>query len=85
MKSDIFIDKHPSAWYNCNGSCFDTTRKTLTRWRLLSLWRKRNVFYLPQFAEGGDAMDYITWSDLVQIALLVFTIISCFFDKSKKD
>jgi hypothetical protein len=29
-------------------------------------------------------MDYITWNDLIQIALLVFAIISCFYNKSKK-
>lgn len=52
--------------------------------RLLSqIKRKRNIFCLPQI-EGGGAMDYITWSDLIQIALLVFTIISCFYNKNKK-
>ena len=28
-------------------------------------------------------MDYITWSDLLQIALLVFAIISCFYNNKK--
>ena len=42
-------------------------------------------FCLPQINEGGDAMEYITWHDLIEIALLVFAIISCFYNKNKKD
>ena len=29
-------------------------------------------------------MEYITWHDLIEIALLVFTIISCFYNKNNK-
>jgi hypothetical protein len=33
--------------------------------------------------EGGDMMYYVTWQDLVQIALLVFAIISCLFNRKR--
>ena len=33
--------------------------------------------------EGGDIMDYLTWNDAIQIALLVFAILSCFSNKKK--
>jgi len=29
-------------------------------------------------------MDFVTWSDLIQIALLVFAIISCFYNNKKR-
>ena len=33
--------------------------------------------------EGGDIMDYLTWQDLVSIAMLVFSVISCFYNKKR--
>ena len=32
---------------------------------------------------GGGVMGYVTWSDLVTVAILVFTVISCFYSKKK--
>ena len=44
--------------------------------------RKSISFCLPR-KEGGDRMDYVTWKDLLQIAFLVFAIISCFYNKKR--
>ena len=42
-----------------------------------------NIF-LPSSKGGGDRMDFVTWSDLLEIALLVFAIISCFRNNKKR-
>lgn len=47
-----------------------------------SVSRKRESFCLPRI-EGGDSVDFITWNDLLQIALLVFTILSVFYNKKR--
>jgi hypothetical protein len=39
------------------------------------------IFLPSSIMEGGDTMQYITWNDLIQIALLIFAIISCFYNK----
>lgn len=44
--------------------------------------RKCKSFCLPH-KEGGDTMDFITWNDLIQVALLVLAIISCFYNKKR--
>ncbi len=33
--------------------------------------------------EGGGIMDYITWDDLIKIAMLVIAIIACFYNKKR--
>ena len=53
------------------------------RMAVASLLGKRISFTFPISNGGGDVMDYITWSDLIQLALLVFTIISCFYSKKR--
>ena len=47
-----------------------------------SVPRKRESFCLPR-TEGGDSVDFITWNDLLQIALLVFAILSVFYNKKR--
>ena len=47
--------------------------------------RKSKNLFLPSLNDfkGGDIMEYITWNDVIQIALLVFAIISCFYNKKR--
>ncbi len=53
------------------------------RWRLLPRFPgKCQSFCLPR-KEGGDNVDFVTWNDLIQIALLVFTVLSCFYNKKR--
>ena len=47
-----------------------------------SVPRKRESFCLPR-TEGGDSVDFITWQDLLQVALLVFAILSVFYNKKR--
>ena len=44
--------------------------------------RKRESFCLSR-TEGGDSVDFITWQDLIQIGLLVFAILSVFYNKKR--
>ena len=54
---------------------------TITVAVAFSVPRKR-IFCLPR-TEGGDSMDFITWHDLIQLALLVFAILSVFYNKKR--
>ena len=48
----------------------------------LDFFEEVEIFFVPSSnTEGGDILDYITWNDAIQIALLVFAIISCFYKK----
>ena len=41
--------------------------------------------FLPSsvYSEGGDTMGYITLHDLLQIALLITSILSCYYSKKR--
>ena len=43
------------------------------------------VIFLPSSdKEGGGIMEYVTWYDLIKIAMLVIAIIACFRNNNKK-
>ena len=41
------------------------------------------IFFAFLRKEGGGIMDYITWDDLIKIAMLVIAIIACFKNKKR--
>ena len=50
---------------------------------LLFFGGSQNLFSFLLIWEGGGTMSYITWNDLVQIALLIVAILSCFYSKKR--
>ena len=42
------------------------------------------IFFAFLRTEGGGIMEYITWDDLIKIAMLIIAIIACFRNNNKK-
>ena len=71
LKRDIIALAQALRGYHYGGGCF------------LEIFEEE--YLLPSSDnEGGDIMDYLTWQDAIQIALLVIAIISCFYNKNEK-
>ena len=81
--SEFFIiDKLLKAWYNEHGNSFAVAQRVLRSAVTFSImFEEVEIFFSFLNIEGGDIMDYITWQDLLAIAMLIFAIISCFNKK----
>ena len=50
----------------------------------LVFFKEVEISFLPSLDnKGGGIMDYVTWHDMIELAMLVFTIISCFYNKKR--
>ena len=77
------LDKRKMVWYDDNGR--KTPGDTINGggfFLKIHLLRE-SIIFSPSSEEGGDVMDYVTWQDLLQIALLIITVISCFRNKKR--
>ena len=80
--SEFLIDIFFKAWYNTYGSNAQRIPRSAVAFSIL--FEEVEIIFLPSLKiRGGDIVDYVTWSDVIQIALLVFAIISCFSNKKK--
>jgi hypothetical protein len=77
----LHLDFLGKIWYNKHGAKapFGVTASAA----IAPVYERFGSIYLPLTCKGGDAMAYVTWGDLLQIALIVFTIISCFYNKKR--
>ena len=50
----------------------------------LEFFKEVESIFLPSLdTKGGDSVEFITWQDLIQIGLLVFAILSVFYNKKR--